>query len=188
MRALLAGETVSHDGVVRVDRARLWTLPPQPPPLVGAAVSAETARWCGSWADGLVTINQPRDTLQRVIDAFRDGGGAGRPIYLQVHLSWASSEDEALRIAHEQWRTNVFAPPLCWDLETVEQFDLAAAHVRPEDLHDAVLVSADTGQHAAWLSELGELGFDQIHLHHVGQDLRPFIDAFGERVLPELLE
>ena len=24
-----------------------------------------------------------------------------------------------------------FAPPLCWDLETVEQFDLAAAHVRP---------------------------------------------------------
>ena len=43
------------------------------------------------------------------------------------------------------------------------------------------------GQHAAWLSELGELGFDQIHLHHVGQDLRPFIDAFGERVLPELL-
>ena len=149
-------------------------------------MSAETARWCGGWADGLVTINQPRETLERVIDAFREGGGEGRPIYLQVHLSWAASEEEALRIAHDQWRTNVFAPPLCWDLETVEQFDLAAAHVRPEDMRQTVLVSADPADTPTWLCELGELGFEQIHLHHVGQDLRPFIDAFGEHVLPEL--
>ena len=39
MRALFAGEVVDHDGLVRVDRARLWTLPAQPPALVGAAVT-----------------------------------------------------------------------------------------------------------------------------------------------------
>ena len=39
MRALFAGEVVDHDGLVRVDRARLWTLPAEPPALVGAAVS-----------------------------------------------------------------------------------------------------------------------------------------------------
>jgi alkanesulfonate monooxygenase SsuD/methylene tetrahydromethanopterin reductase-like flavin-dependent oxidoreductase (luciferase family) len=121
-----------------------------------------------------------------VIGAFREGGGEGKPIHLQVHLSWAETEDEALRIAHDQWRTNVFGPPLSWDLETVEQFEEAAAHVRPEDVRDAVLVSADPRRHAAWLEELAELGFDQIHLHHVGQDLSPFIQTFGERVLPEL--
>jgi probable non-F420 flavinoid oxidoreductase len=186
MRALFAGEVVNHDGRVRVDRARLWTLPAEPPSLVGAAVSEETARWCGAWADGLVTINQPRETLERVIGAFREGGGEGKPIHLQVHLSWAETEEEALRIAHDQWRTNVFGPPLSWDLETVEQFDAAAAHVRPEDMRDAVLVSADLDRHAAWLHELAQLGFEQIHLHHVGQDLGPFIHAFGERVLPEL--
>jgi probable non-F420 flavinoid oxidoreductase len=186
MRALFAGEVVDHAGLVRVDRARLWTLPAEPPKLVGAAVSEETARWCGGWADGLVTINQPRETLERVIGAFREGGGEGRPLYLQVHLSWAETEENALRIAHAQWRTNVFAPPLCWDLETVEQFDLAAAHVRPEDVRQSVLVSADTARHVEWLGELAELGFEQIHLHHVGQDLRPFIDAFGKGVLPEL--
>jgi alkanesulfonate monooxygenase SsuD/methylene tetrahydromethanopterin reductase-like flavin-dependent oxidoreductase (luciferase family) len=132
-----------------------------------------------------VTINQSRDTLERVIAAFREGGGEG-PVRLQVHLSWAETEEEALRIAHDQWRTNVFAPPLCWDLETVEQFDLAAAHVRPEDVTESVLVSADLGRHAAWLTELAGLGFEQIHLHHVGQELGPFIHAFGEHVLPEL--
>ena len=186
IRALFAGEVVDHVGLVRVDRARLWTLPAEPPSLIGAAVSADTARWCGGWADGLVTINQPREALERVIASFREGGGESRPLYLQVHLSWAETEEEALRIAHDQWRTNVFSPPLCWDLETVENLDLAAGHVRPEDVRESVLVSADLGRHLAWLRELAEMGFDQIHLHHVGQDLRPFIDAFGERVLPEL--
>jgi probable non-F420 flavinoid oxidoreductase len=186
MRALFAGEAVDHRGLVTVDRARLWTLPDEPPLLIGAAVTPETAGLCAEWADGLVTVNQPRETLERVIGAFREGGGDGKPIRLQIHLSWAEDEDEALRIAHDQWRTNVFGPPLSWDLETVEQIDQAAAHVRPEDMHDAVLVSADTGRHAAWLQELAALGFDELHLHHVGQDLGPFIQAFGERVLPEV--
>jgi G6PDH family F420-dependent oxidoreductase len=186
MRALFAGEVVDHDGLVRVDRARLWTLPEQPPALVGAAVTPETARWCGEWADGLVTIHQPRETLERVLAAFREGGGDGKPVHVQVHLSWAPTEEEALAIAHDQWRTNVFSPPLCWDLVTVEQFDEAARHVRPEDVRAGVLVSSDLGRHAAWLQELAELGFAQVQLHHVGRDLGPFIEAFGARVLPEL--
>jgi alkanesulfonate monooxygenase SsuD/methylene tetrahydromethanopterin reductase-like flavin-dependent oxidoreductase (luciferase family) len=103
-----------------------------------------------------------------------------------VHLSWAPTEEEALRIAHDQWRTNVFSPPLCWDLATVEQFDEAAKHVRTEDLHGAVLISSDVERHAAWLAELADLGFDAIYLHHVGREQRPFIEAFGEHVLPRL--
>jgi probable non-F420 flavinoid oxidoreductase len=186
MRALFAGEVVDHDGLVRVDRARLWTLPAEPPPLIGAAVSAETAAWVAGWADGLATIAQPREQLERVVSAFRDNGGEGKTMALQVHLSWAADEDEALRIAHHQWRTNVFSPPLCWDLATVEQFDEAARHVRPEDMRGPVLISSDLARHTEWLRELAELGFDAIYLHHVGQEQRGFIEAFGERVLPEL--
>ena len=186
MRALFAGEVVDHDGLVTVDRARLWTLPAEPPPLLATAVSAETAGWAGEWADGLITINQPHEHLRRMLDAFRAGGGENRPVALQVHLSWAPDAAEALAIAHDQWRTNVFSPPLCWDLATVEQFDEAARHVRPEDLEGAVLIAADLGRHAEALHDLAALGFDAIYLHHVGQEPEPFIDAFGERVLPEL--
>jgi probable non-F420 flavinoid oxidoreductase len=186
IRALLAGEVVDHHGLIRVDRARLWTLPDSPPPLLGAAVSSETAAWVGSWADGLITIAQPRDVLRRVLSAFREGGGEHKPAALQVHLSWAPDEQEALRIAHDQWRTNVFGPPLCWDLATVEQFDEAARHVRPQDMAAAVLISADCGRHAAWLHELADLGFETIYLHHVGREQRPFIEAFGAHVLPTL--
>jgi probable non-F420 flavinoid oxidoreductase len=186
IRALLAGEVVDHRGRVVVDRARLWTLPPEPPQLIGPAVSVETAAWVGEWADGLVTVNQPPDKLARVIAAFRENGGEGKRMAVQVHLSWAPDEDSALEIAHDQWRTNVFAPPLCWDLATVEQFDLAAQHVRPDALRDIVLVSSDTARHVEVLRELAELGFDEIYLHHVGRDQERFVDVFGERVLPEL--
>jgi probable non-F420 flavinoid oxidoreductase len=180
MRALFAGETVDHDGLVRVDRAKLWTLPAEPPPLLATAVSVETAAWASDWADGLITINQPHDHLRAMLDAFRG------PAAIQVHLSWAPAEQEALRLAHDQWRTNVFSPPLCWDLATVEQFDQAARHVRPEDLRGPVLVSSDLGRHAAWLHEYAELGFDAVYLHHVGREQRAFIEAFGEHVLPRL--
>jgi G6PDH family F420-dependent oxidoreductase len=186
IRALFAGEEVTHEGLVRVDRACLWTRPPEPPPLIGAAVSAETARWLGGWADGLATVHRPPDELRRVVEAFREGGGEGKPMVLQVHLSWAPTEDEALAVAHDQWRTNVFAPPVPWDLETVAHFDEAARHVRPEDVREAVLVSSDLGRHAAWIQEAAALGFDEINLHFVGKDQRPSIEAFAERVLPEL--
>ena len=58
--------------------------------------------------------------------------------------------------------------------------------MRPEDLRGAVLVSSDLGRHAEWIAELAALGFDAIYLHHVGQDQRAFIEAFGEHVLPRL--
>ena len=186
IRALLAGEEVTHHGRVVVDRARLWTLPREPPPLLGTAVTEPTARWVGGWADGLATIHQPREQLERVVGAFREGGGEGKPMVLQVHVAWAPGEDEALRLAHDQWRTNVFSPPVCWDLELVEHFDEAAKHVRPDDVRGPVLVSSDPAQHVAWLREAAELGFDEINLHHVGQDQEAFIDTFGSHVLPEL--
>jgi probable non-F420 flavinoid oxidoreductase len=186
IRALLRGEEVSADGPVTVDRARLWTLPAEPPALIGAALSEETARWCGGWADGLITVHMPPDRLTRLIGAFRDGGGAGKPVRVQVKVAWAPAEDEALAGAHEQWRTNVFDSVLMADLETVEQFEVAARHVRPDDVRGSVLVSADLKQHTAWLHEILDAGADQLLVHQVPRDQDAFIDAFGADVLPEV--
>jgi len=186
IRALLRGEEVTHDGLVRVDRARIWCVPDTPPPLLGAAVSEATARWLGGWADGLATIHRPPEELAGIVAAFRDGGGEGKPMLLQTHVSWAGDEEEALAIAWDQWRSNVFAPPIPWDLETVEAFDEISRFVRPEDVRDAVVVSCDPGRHVAWIEEAAALGFDEIAVHHVGQRQEDFIDAFSRDVLPRV--
>ncbi|HEX2212323.1 MAG TPA: LLM class F420-dependent oxidoreductase, partial [Mycobacterium sp.] len=114
------------------------------------------------------------------------GAGGRGPARLQIHLSWAPTEDQALAIAHDQWRSNVFDPPVCWDTETVEAFDVIGEKVTPEHVRQSVRVSADLGQHAAWLQQDLEQGWDELYLHFVGQQQTGFIDAFGESVLPRL--
>ncbi|WP_433794575.1 TIGR03885 family FMN-dependent LLM class oxidoreductase [Actinoplanes sp. CA-252034] len=185
IRDLLAGEEVSRDGLITVDRARLWTRPESTPPLIGAAVSTATAAWCAEWADGLVTVNAPEEQLRAMIAAYRDAGGRG-PICLQVHLSWAGSQQEAETIAHDQWRSNIFVPPVCWDLATAEEFDVVSENVTVEQVAKVVNISPDLERHVEWLRGYAALGFDRIYLHHVGQDLGPFIEAFGAKVLPAL--
>jgi probable non-F420 flavinoid oxidoreductase len=186
IRRLLAGEEVSVDGRVRIDRARLWTLPGKTPPLYGAALTEDTARWCGAWADGLITVHLPEARLRGLIDAFREGGGAGKPVAVQAKLAWAETEDEALAGAFDQWRTNVFESTLMADIERVEQFEVAARHVRPADLRDSVFVSADLHRHTDFLAEILDCGIDALYLHHVPKPQEAFIAAFAEDVLPKL--
>ncbi|WP_448073750.1 TIGR03885 family FMN-dependent LLM class oxidoreductase [Georgenia yuyongxinii] len=185
IRRLHAGEEVTHDGLVTVDRARLYDRPDEPVPLIAAAISATTAARGARWADGLITINQPLDTLREVVAAYRDHGGRG-PLALQVHLSWAPTQDEAAAIARDQWRSNVFAEPLSLDLPTPEHFDVASKDVTDATVAAAVNISADPARHVAWLQEYAALGFDDIYLHHVGQDQAAWLETAATAVLPAL--
>jgi G6PDH family F420-dependent oxidoreductase len=186
IRALLQGETVTHRGRVTLVEGRLYSLPKEAPLLLGAAVTEATATSVGSWADGLLTVSAKPEMLKRVVEAFWRGGGEGKPLLLQVGLNWAPSEEEALRGAHEQWRTNVLGGEVNWELRSPRDFDTATRFVRPEDMRESVLISSDLGRHAAWLAEYVELGFSELQLHQVGRDQEAFIEAFGARVLPQL--
>src|SRR4051812_40223006 len=166
IRALLAGEEVTHQGLVTVDRARIWSLPEQPPALIAPAVSVATARRGAAWADGLVTINQPHDHLREMVAAYRDAGGRGK-LVLQVHLSYDPDPDRALATAFEEWRNGVVGPPRAGDLDPPQALERARATATPADVAQVVRVSSDLGRHAAWIAEYVELGFDDIYLHHV---------------------
>jgi probable non-F420 flavinoid oxidoreductase len=185
IRRLLAGEEVSHEGLVTVDRARVWERPSVQPRLIGPAVSVASAARVADWADGLVTINQPVAVLREVVAAYRNAGGRG-PLSLQVHLSWAPTLAEAEAIALDQWRTNVFPEPVCWDTETPEAFDVMAQHVDIDGVRRSVEVSEDLAWHRDRIAELAAVGFDDVYLHFVGQEQAPFLGAFGEHVLPAL--
>lgn len=187
IRQLWRGEPVDirGDGLV-VEQARLYTTPPAPPKLFAAALTPETARRVAGWADGLITVSTGRAKQRDVIAAFRDAGGDDRPVVVQVKLAWARDEAEALRDAHAQWRANVLPAGLSQELRSPAAFAEAAAHVRPDDLRDAVRVSSDPARHADWLRQDIEDGADALYLHQVTRAQAAFVDTFGERVLPEL--
>lgn len=185
IRRLLDGEEVTHDGLVTVDRAKVWSLADPVPGLVAAAVTPGTARRVAAWADGLITVNQPVDRLRDVIAAYRDAGGKGA-VRLQVHVSYDPDPVRAMAIAWDQWRTNVFPPPIAWELDTAAAFDAASAHASEDDVRRSVRISSEPAQHAEWLAEYLDLGFDDLFVHHVGQDQAAFLDAYGSHVLPQL--
>jgi coenzyme F420-dependent glucose-6-phosphate dehydrogenase len=63
---------------------------------------------------------------------------------------------------------------------------MATRYVKPEDMKDSLLISSDLNQHADWLSQFIELGFEELQLHQVGRDQDAFLEAFGTKVLPQL--
>lgn len=184
IKALWRGEMVTHRGLVTVEQARVYTLPDKPPLLVGAAVTEETARWLGSWADGLLTTSRPPQELRKMVAAFYEGGGEGKPLFLKVGLSYAATDDLAQANAHQQWRSVAFPNHLLTELRTPAEFDAAGERVRPEDMHQNLRISGEIQQHIDWIRQDMELGFSQILLHNIGVNQEEFIDVFGEKVLP----
>ncbi|SFC87389.1 TIGR03885 family FMN-dependent LLM class oxidoreductase [Spirosoma endophyticum] len=188
IRALWDGQTVTHKGLVTVEEARLYSNPDKKPLLFGAALTSKTAEWVGGWADGLLTISQPPEQLREVVDAFRRGGGEGKPMHLKVQLSYGATAELARQGAYDQWRANIFPNSVLTDLRLPEQFDELGKLVNLQEVDKMVRISADTSQHLAWLEEDIALGFEQLFLHNVNLEQERFIDDFGQYVVPSLIK
>lgn len=186
IRALWAGETVSHSDPLPVEEARLYTRPERPLQLFCAAITPASAQRHAKWADGLLTVNQPLDQLEKVVEGFRASGGEGKPMCLQVHLSWAKDDETATRYALDNWRENIVPPAVAGDLRMPEDFVAATETVRAEDLEGRVLCSADFDRHIALLEDYARLGFERLYLHFVGPNQAEAIEAFGAHVLPSI--
>jgi alkanesulfonate monooxygenase SsuD/methylene tetrahydromethanopterin reductase-like flavin-dependent oxidoreductase (luciferase family) len=104
---------------------------------------------------------------------------------LQVHVSWAETQEAAEAQALKEWPNGGMPFPK-QDIRNPEDFANMAKLVRIEDFKDRMLISADLDQHAAEIQGFVEMGFDEIYLHNVGRNQAEFITAFGEKVLPKL--
>lgn len=186
IRALWNGETVNHHGLITVEEATLYTRPTKPIAVVAAAITPETAAWAAGWADELITISQPIEELQKVVDAWRQNGGENKSMKIKVQVSYDTTDQEALKGAHEQWKSNVFGSAMLADLRLPEQFEQAAQFVRPEEIRKFVHVSPEPNQHLEWLQQYVELGFQDIDLHNVNVKQEQFIEVFGDKVLPQM--
>ena len=187
MRALWRGETVSTCGHVRTKDAKLYDLPRRPPLLVGAALTPETARWIGGWADAMITIAGPRDKMREVVDAFREGGGERKPMFLQVALAHAPTDDEAAAAAYDQWRFCVLPTGSITDLPSPAAFDRDSENAPLAEVVARIRSSADISRHVGWLQEDREMGFDRLYVHNVAREHQEmFLDACATRVLPAI--
>jgi probable non-F420 flavinoid oxidoreductase len=187
IRALLRGEEVDRrDRWFTVDKARLWSLPATPPALFAAALSNETAQWAGGWSDGLVTVNKPKHKLVEMRDVYRHGGGQGKPLALQVQVSWAETEADARAAAFEEWRNATLSPSSLADLAMPQDFENATRHIKPEDIDEVIPLVTDADRLIELIFVARDCGFEEVFIHNVSRDQIGFINFMKRQVIPAL--
>lgn len=188
----LAGKDVKHAGeFYKLESTRLWTMPEAPPDILVATAGPVTARRAGRHADGLITVGAPVEKIAGLFERFEAGAReAGKdpatlPKVLQLHLSWAPTDAEALANAMTEWPNGGMKFPKA-DIRSPFEFAQIAKLVRPEDFDGRMVISADPDLHRAEIQRFIDLGFDRIYLHNVGRNQREWIDVFAADVLPRL--
>ena len=175
----------------RMETTRLWTMPEQAPPILVATAGPVNARRTGRHADGIITVGAPHAKVGMLMDRFAQGArDAGKDPdtmtrVLQLHLSWAPTDEEALANALTEWPNGGmrFAKA---DIRSPHDLAQMAALVRPEDFEGRMVISSDPDVHRAHVQSYLDHGFDRVYLHNVGRNQEEWIEVFGREVLPAL--
>jgi G6PDH family F420-dependent oxidoreductase len=190
--ASLAGRDVKHAGpFYKLESTRLWTMPAVAPEILVATSGPVTAKRAGKTVDGLITVEAPRAKVGMLLSRFDEGARSiGRDPstmtkVLQLHLSWAPTDEEARRNAVVEWPNGGMRFPKS-DIRSPFEFEQMARMVRPEDFDGRMVISSDPDVHRKHIQSFVDLGFDRIYLHNVGRNQREWIETFGRDVLPKL--
>jgi G6PDH family F420-dependent oxidoreductase len=184
IQRLFAGETVTFRGNhLDAESARLWDLPPDPPP-IGIAVSGpDSCRLAGEYADVMIAV-EPRKELGEMFDA---AGGAGKPRAGQVGLSYDPDADQARKRALEQFRWFTGGWKTMAELPTDKHFAAASTAVREEDIAKAMPCGPDTDAHVTAVKRFVDAGFTHVAVVQIGGEYQDQFFPWAEReLLPAL--
>ncbi len=181
IRELWGGKLVSHrGGRYEVANARLYTVPDEPPPVMGAAGGEAAAELAGRIGDGLVLASPSEDAAKR----FAESGGEGKPRYGQCHVCWAETEAEAKKTALE-WFPNIALPgELSQELPQPAHFEQAASLLSEDDMAEIVACGPDSERHVEMIQRFVDAGCDHVYLHQIGPDQDGFFEFYESEVLP----
>ncbi|HYM84560.1 MAG TPA: TIGR03557 family F420-dependent LLM class oxidoreductase [Candidatus Dormibacteraeota bacterium] len=188
---LFSGDVVRHRGEhFTLESAKLYTRPEQRVPIYIATAGPVNAKRTGRYADGMITVGAADEKIKLLWEKCDEGcREAGRPVgtpkLLQLHVSWARTDEEAIEQAVREWPNGGMPFPK-QDIKNPEDFAAMAKMVRPEDFKNRVLMTSDLRAHIEHIQHYVDMGFDEIHLHNVGRNQAEFVEVFGREVLPEL--
>jgi len=172
IRALFGGEYETFRGKhYTVEQARLYDAPKEPPPIIVAAKAEHAAKLAAAKGDGTMNTKPDAD----VVKLFKEVGGTG-PIYGKVAGAFASSEDEARKLAKERQPNSALGGDLSTELALPRDFEAVAELVREEDLEGSLVFGKDPAKWREKLDEFERAGFRHVALHHVGVEQREFIE------------
>jgi len=190
MRRLLDGEKLTYDGeYYRTDRARLYSPPEGPVPILLAAGGPKSATLAGELAQGVITsVKDPAETRERVIEPLRAAAAeAGRSEPTVLATRWclyASDEDEAWRALHS-WR-GLRAPGRLEAVDPQTLRERADELPREEVLGRYAIVDTVEEILTTYRPLVDDLDADIVTFQMSCVDQPALIELLGQEVLPRL--
>ena len=184
MRGLFDGTTVTFRGDhLQTENARLWDLPPEPPPIGVAASGPASCELAGRYGDALIAV-QPEAELGKRFD---EAGGTGKPRIGQAALSYDPDPAIARRRAVEQFRWFTGGWDVMAELPAPDHFAAASKSVGEDDVATQVPCGDDVQAHVDAVRAYVDAGFTHVALVQVGGDVQDqFLDWAEHELLPAL--
>ncbi|MEU4832539.1 TIGR03557 family F420-dependent LLM class oxidoreductase [Streptosporangium sp. NPDC023615] len=181
MRDLWSGRLVTHRGThYRVDTARLYTLPDEPPPVYMSAFGEKAVTLAGKIADGYICTSPSAELVEK----FHKAGGAGKPSQGGLKVCYGPDEAEARKTVHKLWPTQGIQGEASQLLPLPRHFEELAEMVSEDEVGSPC--GPDPEVHIKAIQEYVDAGFDEVYISQIGQDQDAFFDFYAEKVLPRL--
>jgi coenzyme F420-dependent glucose-6-phosphate dehydrogenase len=190
MRRLLDGEKLTFDGThYRTDRAKLYSPPLGPVPILMAAGGPKSATLAGELAQGVITsVKDPAETFEKVVDPLNQaaqGKGRPQPIILATRWSIFAGDDEEAWRAIFSWR-GLRAPGRLEAVDPAELREMADTMPREEILGRYPMVHSAQDIVETYRPLVDDLGADIVTFQMASLDQPELIRLLGAEVLPAL--
>ncbi|MFI6788238.1 LLM class F420-dependent oxidoreductase [Nonomuraea sp. NPDC050383] len=183
MRELFTGELVTHRGAhYRVDTARLYTLPDEPPPIYMSGFGPKAIELAGRIADGYISTGPSAE----MVEQFHKAGGAGKPAMGGLKVCYAPDEAEARRTVHRLWPNQGIQGEASQLLPLPRHFEQLAESVTEEQAVGGSPCGPDPEAHVQAIREYVDAGFDEVYVNQIGAEQDAFFDFYAREVLPRL--
>ncbi|MFZ0625754.1 MAG: TIGR03557 family F420-dependent LLM class oxidoreductase [Acidimicrobiia bacterium] len=190
MRRLLDGEKLTFEGeYYRTDRAKLYSPPFGPVPILMAAGGPKSATLAGEKAQGVITsVKDPAETMERVVEPVRAAAlEAGKPDPTILATRWAllaDNEEEAWK-ALFPWR-GLRAPGRLEAVDPAELREKADQLPREEILGRYPVAKSADEIVEIYRPLVTDLKADIVTMQMASLDQEALIEMLGHTVLPAL--
>jgi G6PDH family F420-dependent oxidoreductase len=180
IRLLWQGGDQSHRGHhYRVENARLYDLPEQPPEILVSGFGPKSVRLAAKIGDGYVTTMPDAD----LIKLYRDEGGKG-PVQAGTKVCFGSDEGSARETAHRLWPNEQLPGELAQVLPVPAHFEQASQLVTEDMVAEAVPCGPDLDRHLEALNEYDEAGADELFVQQIGPGQDEFFETWAREIVP----
>jgi G6PDH family F420-dependent oxidoreductase len=182
LRMLWEGKLTSHDGRhYRVENARIYSLPPEPPPVLVSALGPKAVSLAARIGDGLISTQPDKESL----DKYAAEGGSG-PRQGGFKVCWAKDEQTGRKTAFDLWPNTLVPGQLSQELALPSHFEQASQLVTEDKLAETIPCGPDPERHLASIRQYLDAGFDEVYISQIGDDQAGFFDFYRKELAPRL--